>query len=198
VASAYLDPDELAGLGCAYVGRGVRVHRLANLVAPDRLSIGDHSRIDAFVTVSAAGGVEIGRYVHIAGYCYLSGGAGIQMADFSGLSSHVAVYSTSDDYSGAAMTNPTVPDDLLNVTRAPVRIGRHVIVGSHSVVLPGVDIGDSAAVGALSLVAHSLAPCGIYSGVPARWRRARRLEHLDLEQRLAARDAGAGADPHGA
>lgn len=54
------------------------------------------------------------------------------------------------------MTNPMVPVEFTNVTHADVNIGRHVIIGSGSVVLPGVTIGEGAAVGALSLVKKGL------------------------------------------
>ncbi len=70
------------------------------------------------------------------------GSARIKVEDYAGLSSCVAVYSSNDDYSGTAMTNPTVPSRFTNVTRRPVTIGRHVIIGSGSVVLPGVTIGE--------------------------------------------------------
>lgn len=57
-------------------------------------------------------------------------------------------------------------------TRAPdrgaVKIGRHSIIGSGSVILPGVDIPEGVSVGALSLVRKSLEPWGVYAGAPVR------------------------------
>jgi acetyltransferase-like isoleucine patch superfamily enzyme len=96
----------------------------------------------------------------------------------------VSIYSSTDDYSGDTLTNPTVPDELTGVTSAPVTVGRHAIVGAGAVILPGVTIGTGTAVGALSLVRRDVADFTVVGGVPARilGERSRRL--LELEQRL--------------
>ena len=51
---------------------------------------------------------------------------------------------------------------------APVMIGRDVWIGAHSIVLPGVTIGDGAIVGANSLVNCDVEPFAIVAGSPAR------------------------------
>jgi galactoside O-acetyltransferase len=79
------------------------------------------------------------------------------------------------------MTGPTVPERYKAVESAPVRIGRHVVIGAGSVVLPGCDVGDGAAVGALSLVNRSLPAWMIYAGSPARGIRPRERDLLALE-----------------
>lgn len=96
----------------------------------------------------------------------------------------MTIYSGSDDYSGKSLTNPTVPKEFLNVTVKPVSIGRHVIIGAGSVVLPGVTIGEGASVGALSLVTKSLEEWGVYMGAPAKRLKRRRMELLEQEKRL--------------
>lgn len=40
------------------------------------------------------------------------------------------------------MTNPTMPSKYTGVQRDDVLIGKHAIVGSGSVVLPGVVLGE--------------------------------------------------------
>ena len=113
----------------------------------------------------------------------------IELGDFAGLSSRVSIYSSSDDYSGGALTNPTVPEDFRAVTHARVKLGKHVIVGAGSVVLPGVSLGDGVAVGALSLVTKNCEEFGTYLGVPAKRIGTRRRDLLDLEERLRSRHA---------
>lgn len=50
-------------------------------------------------------------------------GAGkITLEDFVGVSGRVSIYSSSDDYTGMAMSNPTVPEELTKVTSLPVLI----------------------------------------------------------------------------
>jgi acetyltransferase-like isoleucine patch superfamily enzyme len=50
----------------------------------------------------------------------------------------------------------------------PVTIGHHVTVGTRSVVLPGVTLGDGAVVSAMSLVNKDVPPYSIVGGVPIR------------------------------
>lgn len=181
----YRTEEELSTFGFCKVGSNVRVAKNCIIIGLDNISIGDNVRIDGPTVLSAASGyIKIGSHVHIGGMAFLAGGGGIELGDFSGLSQGVRIYSTSDDYSGAALTNPTVPKDFLNVKVAPVILGRHVVVGSGSVILPGCSIGEGASIGALSLVTKSLGPWGIYFGTPARRLRARSRQLLKLEDEL--------------
>jgi len=184
---AFLGRRALQRLGFAAIGTDVAVSDRASIHGAPRIALGDHVRIDDFCVLSAGEqGMRIGRYVHIACHCTLIGKAVIELEDFSGLSARVSLYSSSDDYSGAGLTNPTVPSAYRRVTDAPVRIGRHVIVGAGAVILPGVTIGEGAAVGALALVTKSLDPFTIYSGVPARRVGERSRALLELETQLRA------------
>ncbi len=182
----FLPDATLRSLPFARLGHNVLVHERVNFIAVENLSIGNNVRIDADVTIIASGPVRIGNYVHIGAQSYLAGGAGIDMRDFSGLSQNVKIYSTSDDYSGRHLTNPTVPHAYLGVVRGAVLLDRHVIVGSGAVILPGVTVSEGCAIGALSLVRRSADPWGIYSGVPARRVAERRRDLLVLETALLA------------
>ncbi|MCL4798416.1 MAG: acyltransferase [Burkholderiales bacterium] len=189
---AFLSRQALRRLGFADIGADVLVSDKASIHGAPRIALGDRVRIDDFCVLSAGeGGISIGSYVHVACQCTLIGKARIELEDFSNLSGRVAVYSSTDDFSGAGMTNPTVPLEYRRVTDAPVRIGRHVVIGTGTVVLPGVTIGEGAAVGALSLVKKSLEPFTLYAGIPARRIGARSRALLDLEAKLRARSSEA-------
>jgi galactoside O-acetyltransferase len=185
-----LSREALEGMGFAALGRDVRISDRASFYGLSRIELGDHVRIDDFCVISAgAGGVAIGQHVHVAVYTSLIGAGRVVLGDFCNISSRVAIYSSSDDYSGATLTNPTVPEHYKHVHHADVVLGRHVIIGSGSVVLPGVILEDGVAVGALSLVKDSCAAFGIYAGNPARRVRERKRDLLQIEQRfLAERD----------
>ena len=101
--------------------------------------------------------------------------------DVSGLSSKVSIYSSSDDYSGNFLTNPTISSEFTNVISEPVNIGKHVIVGTGSVILPGVTLKNGVAVGALSLVTKSFEEYKIIGGSPAKFikERKRKIEELE-------------------
>lgn len=176
----WLSRDTLEGMGFQALGRDVKISDRASIYEARRMLIGDFSRIDDFCVLSGA--VSIGRNVHIAVQCNLAGGdPGITMDDFSGLAYGVQVFAQSDDYSGEYLTNPTVPDAYKVILKKPVRLGRHVIIGANSVILPGVDIADGCSVGAMSMIHKSTEPWGIYVGSPARRIRARSDNLLSLE-----------------
>ena len=175
--------EELKELGFAQVGHNVLVSRKASFYGTERISLGDHVRIDDFCVLSAgAGGIHIGNYIHIAVYSSIIGGGSVTLNDYCNISARVSIYSSNDDYSGEYMTNPMVDACYTNVSYAPVVVGKHVIVGSGSIVLPGVTLGDGCAVGALSLVSKSLNAWGVYVGQPAKYIKARRCELLTLEE----------------
>jgi acetyltransferase-like isoleucine patch superfamily enzyme len=176
---------ELERMGFAALGRDVKLSDRAAVYGASRIALGDHVRIDDFCVLSAGeGGIAIGQHVHVAVFCSLIGAARIELADFAGLSSRVSIYSSSDDYTGATLTNPTVPSEFTRVEHAPVRVGRHVIVGAGSVVLPGVTLHEGSAVGGLSLVSRDCEAFTVYSGVPARRVGPRSRELLEVERRF--------------
>jgi len=182
---AWLNKEQIAAMGFAAVGEHVLLSDRASYYNCAAVRIGDNVRIDDFCVLSAgAGGISIGSYVHVAIFSSLIGAGRIVLSDFCNISSRVSLYSSSDDYSGVTMTNPMVPDEFTAVKHADVVLGRHVIIGSGSVVLPGVAIEDGVAIGALSLVKNDCEAFGIYVGVPAKWKRARSRNLLEVERRF--------------
>ena len=177
--------DELRGMGFRAVGEDVAVSRNCTIVGLANVSLGNHVRIDDYVVIAAAGGsLALGDHIHVGAGSYLQAGGGISLADFANLSQGVRIYSKSDDFSGAHLTNPTVPEEYLGVESAPVRLGKHCVVGSGSVILPGCELPEGVAVGALSLVLRSLEPWTVYACIPVRALRPRSREALALEQRM--------------
>ena len=186
----YYGDAELRDAGFRAVGKNVRVAKDATIVGLENISIGDNVRIDGGCTITAVGGgwFRVGSHVHIAAGCYLGATSGIDIEDFCGLSHGVKIYSRSDDYSGRFLTNPTVPTEFTGCKSGAVRLGRHVIVGSGTVILPSVVVGEGCAVGALSLVPWSLESWGVYFGCPARRLNDRSRELLGLEAELLRRE----------
>lgn len=181
---SFYSPDELATLGLRSCGEHVLISRKASLYNAGAIEIGSDVRIDDFCVLSAgAGGISIGSFVHIGVYALLIGAGRIVLGDYSGLSGRVSIYSSNDDYSGAHLTNPTVPEEYRGVTSADVVVGRHAIIGAGVIVFPGVTIGDGAAIGALSLVRADCVAFTVYSGVPARRVNERQRGLLELESR---------------
>ena len=187
--TSFLSEEELAAVGFAAVGEGVQLSRKASIYQPERMTLGTHVRIDDFCILS--GRITIGAHVHIAAYTALYGGdAGIFVEDFANLSSRVSVYAVSDDYSGRSMTNPTIPETFKQVEASPVHIGRHVIIGATSVVLPGVTLPEGSAFGSFSVINHDAAPWSINVGIPFQKIKERSRELLQQEQRFRAMQEG--------
>ncbi len=156
-------------MGFASLGVGVRISLKASIYNPAAIHVGSHVRIDDFTVLSAGkGGIAIGDHVHIACFCGIFGRGKVVLGHFSGLSSRVVIYSSTDDYSGDFLTNPTVHEVFRNVHSAPVSLGNHVIVGTASTILPGADLGEGCAVAAHSLVTKSFEPFKLVGGAPAR------------------------------
>jgi len=181
----YYSDNELISLGFKYLGRGIRISSKASFYGTPNIEIGDFSRIDDFCVLSAGeGGICIGRHVHVAAYTSLIGLSRIELHDYANLSSRVGIYSSNDDYSGDFMTNPTIPAELTRVTHAPVVVGRHVIIGSGSIILPSVTLHECSGVGALSLIHNDCEAFGMYAGVPASLIGQRSRGLLEMEQKL--------------
>lgn len=180
--ASFLSEIEVAQLGLGYVGSDVKISRLSVIISPENTFIGDRSRIDAFTILSSSGGkIDLGMNVHIASHSTIMGAGNVSFADFSGISQGVRIFSSSDDYSGNALTNPTLPKSWTEPDISDVYLGRHVIVGANSVILPGIAIGDCSAVGANSLVMRDLPGGGIFAGNPAKFIRNRETKILELE-----------------
>jgi dTDP-4-amino-4,6-dideoxy-D-glucose acyltransferase len=182
----HLTKQQMIKMGFASVGINVLLSDKASYHNCKNIQVGNHVRVDDFCVISAgSGGVVIGNYVHIAVYSSIIGTEKITLGDFANISSRVSIYSSSDDYSGLAMTNPMVPSEFTNVQHASVMIGRHVIIGVGSIILPGVTLAEGAAIGALSLVKNDCRAFVIYAGIPAIPIRERQRNLLELEDQLA-------------
>jgi acetyltransferase-like isoleucine patch superfamily enzyme len=182
----YYTDEDLKNAGFKSLGQNVAISKNCTILGIHNISIGDNVRIDSYCSIFATGSgyLTLGSYIHIGGYSSLSAGSGIVMGDFSGLSQGVKIYSRTDDYSGKVLTNPTVPPEFTGISEGKVTLGRHVIVGAGSVILPGAEIGEGASIGALSLVTKDLEEWNVYFGSPAKKLKKRSRELLNLEGQL--------------
>lgn len=172
---------ELKEIGFKHIGENVKISRFARFYSAEKISIGNNVRIDDFCILS--GKIQLGNYIHVAAYSSLfAGESGIDVKDYSNISSRCSIYGKSDDYSGQHMTNPMIDERFLGIEDNQVILEKHVIIGSGSVVLPGVHIGEGVAIGAMSLVNRSLDSFGIYAGIPCRYLRTRSKNVLELEK----------------
>lgn len=179
--SSFYTQNELKELGFKQIGKDVLLSKKASIYGEKGISIGDNSRIDDFCILS--GNINIGSYVHIAAYTALYGGEiGIEIKDFVGISSRTALYTASDDYSGLALTNPTVPEKYKNIKEEKIILKKHCIVGTNSTILPGVILNEGASIGAHSLINKDCEEWKVYVGVPAKVIKDRKKDLLEYEK----------------
>jgi acetyltransferase-like isoleucine patch superfamily enzyme len=188
----YYEDDDLKNAGFKSIGRNVRIAKNCTIIGLENISIGNNVRIDGYCTLIASreGDIILGSFVQIATYSFLAGADGIVMEDFCGLAQGVKIYSRSDDYTGMHLTNQIIPRKYSGVTGGRVTLRRHVIIGSGSVILPKVTIGEGSSVGALSLVTKNLGDWGVYFGCPVKKLKSRSKRLLELEKQLLAEMKG--------
>ena len=166
--SDYLSREQLERQGFADLGEDVQLHASCVIVGAGRISIGSHVRIDPFCIITIGDRLTIGSRVHISGHVAILGRGRIDIGDFAAVSHGAKILSSSDSFTAAGIAGPMVPDEFRQVISEPVMIGRHVVIGANSVVLPGARLGEGATVGALSLVKTHIEPWTVNAGVPSR------------------------------
>lgn len=166
---------------------GSRIHRTAIIVNTKRIRIGAHCIIEPHATIrggeSDGAGLFIEDSVIVKTGAYISarraqivlkehafvgvntwiGGQGrIEVGRNSMISIGCVVISSNHDYSKIQVPyyyGPEIAEDI--------RIGSNVWIGSQTVILPGVEIGDGSVVGAGSVVTKDIPPNSLALGNPA-------------------------------
>ncbi len=97
-------------------------------------------------------GFLLGVNTDIGAFTYINAKYGVEIQENVQIGSHCSIYSWS-----------TIDDK-----KGKVVIKRNARIGSHSVVMPGVTIGENAIVGAFSFVTSDIPDNATAVGVPAR------------------------------
>ena len=103
--------------------------------------------------------IHIGRGVFINAGCKFQDQGGIYIGDGSQIGHNTII---------ATLNHGLHPEERLNLFPSPVHIGRGVWIGSGSVILPGVTIGDNAVIGAGSVVTKDIPADMVAVGNPAK------------------------------
>lgn len=186
--NSFYSEQELREIGFSEMGTGVLISRKCSIYGAEKITLGNNVRIDDFCILS--GTIKFGDFIHVAAFSAIYGGDdGVIIEDYTNISSRVCVYSVSDDYSGETMTNPMIPEEYKNVKSAAVVIKKHVLIGSTSVVMPGVVLEEGCSFGAFSFITESTQPWGIYMGIPCKRKKERKKDLLELEKRFKGYEA---------
>jgi acetyltransferase-like isoleucine patch superfamily enzyme len=127
-----------------------------------KFEVGNDSTIETFTVINnGAGDVIIGNKVLIGIGTVLIGP--VTIGDGSGTGQHVFISGFNHGYS-----DPDTDSRLQPLDRKPIVLGVDVHIGSNSVVLAGVTIGDKTQVGAGSVVTRDIPAFSVAAGNPAR------------------------------
>jgi acetyltransferase-like isoleucine patch superfamily enzyme len=96
--------------------------------------------------------LKLGYKTDIGAFTYINAKNGVIIEDFVQIGSHCSIYSVS-----------TIDDK-----EGQVILRRNCCIGSHSVVMPGVTIGENSIVGAFSLVNQNIPDNVIATGIPTK------------------------------
>ena len=96
--------------------------------------------------------LELGFRTDIGAFTYINAKSGVVIEDLVQVGSHCSIYSVStiDDKEGA------------------VTLKKNCRIGSHSIIMPGVTVGENSVIGAFSFVNKDIPDNVIAFGVPAK------------------------------
>jgi acetyltransferase-like isoleucine patch superfamily enzyme len=97
-------------------------------------------------------GFELGYKTDIGAFTYINAKHGVTIEDFVQIGSHSSIYSVS----------------TIDNKEGKVILKKNCKIGSHSVIMPGVTVGENSVVGACSFVNKDIPANVIAAGVPAK------------------------------
>jgi maltose O-acetyltransferase len=155
----------LARVVVAPLPRGAACRTRAQLMRLVGVSIGPRTLVMSSLRISGGAGaarrVRIGADCFINEDCVIDATADVQIGNDVNFGQGVLVTT-----SGHAVGSPERRAGLIQPE--PVRIGDGAWLASRVIVLPGIEIGEGAIVGAGAVVTRSVAPHTLAAGVPAR------------------------------
>ena len=96
--------------------------------------------------------LSLGKKTDIGAFSYINAKFGVTIEDEVQIGSHCSIYSVS----------------TIDNKEGPVVLKKNAKLGSHSVVMPGVTIGENSVLGAFSFVTEDIPPNVMAYGIPAK------------------------------
>lgn len=113
--------------------------------------------------------LTLGYKTDIGAFTYINAKHGVTIEDYVQIGSHCSIYSVS----------------TIDNKKGPVHLKKNCRIGSHSVVMPQVTVGETTVVGAFSFVTEKLPEHVVAFGVPAKIvRKLTKKEIKNLEEDL--------------
>ncbi len=152
----------------AAVGKSVQIFEHALILKPEHIVISEGVRIDDYARIEGGEGITIGRYVHIASFASILGGGSVEIGDFAGIAQGARIVTGKGHPFEDKFPAQPPEEDPFHTVRGKIILGAFSFVAVNAVILPNVEIGEGAIVGACSVVRDNVAPWCIVYGSPAR------------------------------
>ena len=134
---------------------------------PKGVELKEFSYIDKNVIIMSRV-ARVGRRVHIAPRCFVSGGGEFEIDDYACMATNSNVITSTEVLKdGARCSGPMVSAEQRNVYRGKVKIKKDAFIGANATLLPGVTVSEGSVVGAGVTVSKDTAPWGVYVGAKA-------------------------------
>ena len=166
-----------------HLGEEVLIEPGVYFQSPEHISLDDHCWIDRGVILLAgidttgrekivlenaefqgeAGVIHIGKYVHVAPHCIISGiSGGVYISDRCSIAAGSKIFALSHHYlsrkdpgNRRVCFSPMVAEEEQCMILGPVQLGRNTGVAANAVILPGVSIPDDCFVSVNSVVSRA-------------------------------------------
>ena len=155
-----------------HVGSQVRLGKLV-VTWPHKVALGAQCSLEQGVYFNAAGGHSAAIAIDIGAGTFIGSGCEFNAIESIRIGPNCLIASGSRFIDHNHGTDMGTPMKLQPEISAPIRVGSDVWIGTNSVVLKGVTIGDGAIVAAGSVVTKPVEAYTIVGGIPARLIRAR-------------------------
>lgn len=134
------------------------------IVGTGEVLLGEHCRFGAAVLLETMhqGRIALGSHVRINQGCVLAAYRLVAIGDDSLIGEYTSIRDANHGIRAGELIR------LQHHDAAAVRIGRDVWIGRGACILPGVEIGDGAVVGANSVVLRDIPAGAVAAGNPAR------------------------------
>jgi len=151
--------NDKQSLNNVQVGENVKIFNFVNAYG---CSIGDNSRVGAFVEIQK--GATIGKSCKISSHTFICEGVHIEDNVFIG---HGVMF-TNDLFPRATRPDGT-PQSEADWIVVETVVKKGASIGSNATILAGITIGENSLVGAGAVVTKDVAPNSIVAGSPAKF-----------------------------
>jgi acetyltransferase-like isoleucine patch superfamily enzyme len=152
------------------VGRGAKIDPRAFIARGGRVTLGESTVIRAgAMLLPSSGFIQIGNRSSVNHYTIINGEGGVEIGNSVMVAAFVSIFAANHNFD-----DPNVPIlEQGTSTKGGVKIDDDVWIGTHAVILDGVNIGTGSVIAAGAVVTKDVPAYSVVMGVPGKVVRSR-------------------------